>query len=91
MTEENLDSIVKPRFNPKFRKRRKHDGMAIDGILGDQLEAFRPQVDSGLFCPKQCRKWQRWKDIDFTYELRDGTLYRLSWCLCGNLLKEEQL
>jgi hypothetical protein len=81
---------MQPRWNPKWRKRKKHDGMAIDGLLADQLDAFRPQADNGLFCKAECRQWIRWKDINFSYEQRDGNLYRLQWCSrCGSLLKED--
>jgi hypothetical protein len=90
-TEESIDTVQRPGWNPKWRKRKKHEGMAIEGLLGDQLEAFRPQADNGVFCKPQCRRWIKWKDIGFTYEVRDAnTIYRLTWCnKCNNLLKEE--
>jgi len=89
--EEYIDSIVTPRWNPKFRKRKKHDGMAIDGELAEQLDALRPLVDSGLFCTARCRKWIPWKKIAITYELRNGDVMRLWWCECDNLLQEEKI
>lgn len=76
-----------PHWNPKWRRRKKHTSEGMDATLQLQLDAFRPQVDTGLFC-KQERKWIKWKDISFTYPDADT---RECWCSCGSLIKEEPL
>lgn len=77
---------------PKMRRRKRAtDGQAFNNGLGDQLDALQPLKDSGLFC-KECRRWQRWKDLTVDYGLGFGGFVRMWFCnKCGHMVKEETL
>lgn len=106
-TSENFETNAEStsqgrRWNPKWRKRKKHTAEGIDAQTQAALDNLRPQKDMGLFC-KQCHRWIHWKDIHFEYVAKPdpkrayipgqdhGFFTRLSWCSCGSLLKEEAI
>ena len=48
--------------------------------------------DYGLICRDHCHKRIKWKDLDITYEMRTGDLFRVWWCsYCETMLKEDNM
>lgn len=47
--------------------------------------------DKGLICSKNCHKRVAYKDLDITFEMRGTDIFRIWWCLCGNMLEENNM
>lgn len=77
-------------FNRKlFRRRRKHEGKAIDEVFSSAVELLKQ--DRGLLC-RGCGKWRPWKDIYFMYDVDGKAIVRRAHCyICGDQLKEDYL
>lgn len=74
-------------WNPKYRKRKKFVGAAVDESMMDKAGALRPQLDSGYFCKAE-RKWVKFKDCEYSYP--DASM-REVWCRCGSLIRTEMI
>lgn len=44
-----------------------------------------------MICSKNCHRRVNYKDLDITYEMRSGDVMRIWWCVCGNMLKEDNM
>jgi hypothetical protein len=80
-------------FNPKYRKRRKSEG------IDDQLAALAPSTDEleeakrhgRVYC-KQCGHFKPWKDLKAHYERRGTDWFVMWFCKkCNNMVTERNL
>lgn len=71
------------------RKRRKSEGDAVlDALAKERHELERK--DRGLRC-RECGKWQSWDKLSAKWEMRSKDLHRLWTCLCGNVLRVDNV
>lgn len=94
MSEEALDLIRPPGFNPKFRRRRKSEGEAVLEALApsDRLaELERAKRERHVFC-RHCRHYVPWEQTYATYERRNEDLWRVWWHRdCDTMLQEHNV
>ena len=74
------------RWNPKWRKRKKIGGEDVGQVFEGRAQNVATVRDRGRFC-KPCGKWKLWRELEFKYELDEGTLIRLTVCkACGEVV-----
>lgn len=82
---EEKSSTYEPRMKP-FRRKKRHEGK---DWTPDRTK-YEPKVDKGLYC-KQCRRQIQWKKLTTKYEVHNNDTYRLWFCECGNMVREDNM
>jgi hypothetical protein len=81
-------------WNPKWRRRRKSEGDAINQALAPidgVADLERAKRERNVFC-RECRRFVPWGQAVATYEMRGSDLWRMWWHKdCDTMLTENTI
>jgi hypothetical protein len=81
-------------WNPKWRRRRKSEGDAINQALAPidgVADLERAKRERNVFC-RECRRFVPWGQAVATYEMRGSDLWRMWWHKdCDTMLTENNI
>jgi hypothetical protein len=87
---DDRSSMYEPRPKP-FRRKKVSSGNQIFGALSPSISDLeRAKRQSGIYC-RACKITRPWIKLRTTYEKQGNELFRLWWCECGNMIREDNM